>query len=115
MGIHEFDEIVKPLVGLKVVNESLAGGVVFSGMFKGTHDYNRGYLFITINTAPSHSYFVISSIDDGGWLATINDVENFDLNKFVNDFNNEVGVKLPLEEELNNFLIMRNMYGTFNG
>lgn len=115
---------IEKLMGLKKVETPYYTGGFFyegtlaTGDFKGVFDYDRGLLSVRIG---QHIKFPltkisISTIDDGVWQGSSNNVFIGDeIDSLAKNFIEEFGIRLPSEEELNNFLREYGIYGVNTG
>jgi hypothetical protein len=98
------------------------------GDFRGTFDYNRGLLVVSIGvygnsemTPVTYSTCMsIWNIDDGSWRAeskhfdTIGEAQEL-ADRVSDEFEDKIRTKLPSEEDLNEFLRPFGMYGHSEG
>jgi hypothetical protein len=112
-------QITKEL-GLKKYNDSQLKdgygykGVISTGNFTCINDYGIGLLCIDIKNPSKLTYpiITITTIDEGVWQGYGD--KNIDIDQLVKDFNNTFGVKLPSENEFNNFLNNYNIFGQYD-
>ena len=90
-------------------------GVVSTGNFTCIGDYGIGLLQINIKNQNDLKYpiVVITTIDDGVWQGYGN--KNIDVDKIAKNFDENFGVKLPTEKELNDFLSDYGIFGQYTG
>lgn len=112
---------IKNELGLKKYNETYLKdgdgygykGVVSTGDFTCIGDYGIGLLQIDIKNHLKYSMVVITTIDDGVWQGYGN--KNIDVDKIAKEFDENFGVKLPTEKELNDFLSDYGIFGQYTG
>lgn len=117
------DELLRPTT-YRMCHEMICA----QGDFRGTFDYNRGLLVVSIsvygNSEVTPTTFStrmsIWNVDDGSWraeskhFATITEAQEL-ADKVSAEFVDKIGTKLPTEEELNEFLRPFGMYGHSEG
>lgn len=90
-------------------------GVVSTGDFTCIGDYGVGLLCVSIKNPTELKYpiITITTIDDGVWQGYGNKI--IDVNELVEKFDKNFGVKLPSENELNDFLSTYGIFGQYTG
>lgn len=120
MTIWEFETFLKSKAQFER-NQYSYRAFFLTGEFKGTSDYGRGFLQVSIHIGTSEKNpgcISISNIDDGVWQAfAIGGVlitEEIAKNVIEQVFNPLNGI-LPTEEDLNEQLMEFGLWGEFTG
>ena len=108
-------------LGLKKYNEPNTKdgygykGVVSTGDFTCIGDYGVGLLCVNIKNPTELKYpiITITTVDDGVWQGYGN--KTIDVDELVENFDKNFGVKLPSENELNDFLSAYGIFGQYTG
>jgi hypothetical protein len=117
------DELLRPTIHHKR-HEMICA----QGDFRGTFDYNRGLLVVSIGVYGNSEVtpvtfstcMMILNIDDGFWraeskhFATIAEAQEL-ADKVSDEFVDKIGTKLPTEDKLNEFLRPFGMSGHSEG
>ena len=115
---------IEKLMGLKKFDSPYhTGGFIYQGTmstgdFCGVGDYNRGLLFLKVSQHPSYPQckISISTIDDGVWQGfSDKEFTKEELEKLAQDIIDTYGIKLPSEEEFNDFLHKYKIHGLYTG